>query len=966
MATDLETRQTSSKSAAYLQRTFAHLCARMRRADLVSHLLALSLLVSCYAFLVGGFDALVGNATAIWVDAIRWIACGVFGLLFLLGFARTVRCLFRKVNPYYVAAQIELNQPDAKNSLINWLDLQNEDIPPAFHKTVSARAQHTMQAADAEQTLRTRKNRFLVGALGVPALGLLVLLALGPTALMSSLLHAFYPLYTPARVTSTEITLLHPETGDAEVSPILPFVFSARITGRVPTGSRPDAPMLRYRYQKDEDDRLLLLDQTNDGTWTAQMQPTEIRTGFSYRITAGDAETATHQVRVRAAAYVKFFEISYRHTQYRKLKDGKVVFPNERSANPLVHGPRGTEVAMFMRVSRPTKAATVEFVINKVKQALPLRPSPDDPQAFHAKWTLEQSGLFRIVFTTVDGEENSDRDWYPIQVPEDESPHVVLTQPGQDVALPENDTLELAGLATSEVGLKSLALHVRVIVGPKEPLAPIPYRPGKSFQLGDGSFPEEIDYRHVLPLDELILDKGTTKILLSAGNVIEVWLEAVDCTDTPTPTGRVGASPVKRVTIIKAIDSKQAQANRDKAAQRQQEHAKRQDKDHARKNDERKKEPNGATGQSHPQKDHDAAKNEKEDFENKLSQAKKEQDQQKQKGGAKPADQPNAEKKDGPQPGDGGAEPQAKKQPSISPDEAGNEKGQGGGDAGQPKDRGEKEKGKDGPPQGNAKGVEQNGPEPPNKGQQTALDPAPPGAKAKGGMMGDAAGAAKGDQQQEPAAGSTRGAEQKAGSEQPSLGAVAKLVEQLSDRNGKANDAAAALAGFGKTADDPRVRDIVQDILKQNGRDPKTGKEEKKGPNTFGSGGKTPGIFDDVKAAAVNRLFAAKLGQMQLDDWKKRLTPDLLKRAGMSDADWQRYVQSMQTYDALVRRLNAQQIRAADRKTLLGKGGALPGAGPSLIENKGASNTPLEGGSALPPPELLDAQRRFSERPLNP
>jgi hypothetical protein len=85
-----------------------------------------------------------------------------------------------------------------------------------------------------------------------------------------------------------------------------------------------------------------------------------------------------------------------------------------------------------------------------------------------------------------------------------------------------------------------------------------------------------------------------------------------------------------------------------------------------------------------------------------------------------------------------------------------------------------------------------------------------------------------------------------------------------------------------------------------------------------------------------------------------------LKKAGLTEAEWQRYVKNMQAYDALVRRLNAQQIRAAEKQSLLGKGGS---AGPSLVEGKGLRDTPLDGGSALPPPELLDAQRRFSERP---
>lgn len=965
MATDLETRKSSTKSSVFLQRKFADLCARIRRVDLVAQLLGLLLVVFFYAFIVGGFDWLVGNSTALWVEATRWIGFGVFVALAGFCMVLTIRCLFRSVNPYYVAHQLERSLPDAKNSLINWLDLQDQDIPVAFHKTLGSRAEEQMNEADAEQTVRKRKNWVLLGMLSLPTLGLLLLFFLGPAALLTSLLRGFYPFYTPAMVTRTQITLLQPDAGDAEVSPTQPIAFAARIEGRFPTGIRPDAPMLRYRYQKDEDFRTLPLQPGADGSWNAELPAREVRTGFTYRITAGDAETPEHQIRVRGPVHVRKYEINYLHRPYRKLPNRTAVFPNRDFAKPLIHAPRGSEVEMIVRASQPVKRASVEIVVKEEKQTLPIRMLPDDPQAFACKWTLEQAGQFRVVFITTAGEENADRDWRPIQVPEDELPQVVLTQPGKDVSVPENGTLELAAFATSEIGVKSLTLHLRVLNDATKPiLAPKAYRPQHSLKFDDDTYPGEVSYLDYLAFDELKDDKGVTRGL-AAGTVIEYWLEATDCTDTPNPTGRVGKSSTYKVTLTAADKTPQRAAKRKQAIERNQQHAKKQDSVHAKKNDDRKKDQGGAAGQSDAQKDHDAAKKEKDDIENKLNQGQKEQDKQKQAGGAKSAEQPNPEKKDGPQPGDG-AEPQAKKQPSMPPDNAGADKGPGEGDAGQPKDSGAKEKAKDGPPQGNAKGIEQNGPDVPNKDHQTAMNPSQPHAKSKGGMA-DQAGAAKAEPKQEDGqgAGNARSDGPKTGKSQPTPGDVAKLVEQLADRDGKADDAAKALAEIGKSSSDPRLRDLAPEILKKNGRDPKTGKEEKKGPNTFGSGGATKGITDTAKAAAVNREFAAKLGQMQLDDWNKRLSPDLLKKAGLSEADWQRYVKAMQSFDALVRRLNAQQIRAAEKQALLGKGGTFPSGGPNLVESKGR-NTPLEAGGALPPPEVFDAQERHSKRTSKP
>ena len=117
--------------------------------------------------------------------------------------------------------------------------------------------------------------------------------------------------------------------------------------------------------------------------------------------------------------------------------------------------------------------------------------------------------------------------------------------------------------------------------------------------------------------------------------------------------------------------------------------------------------------------------------------------------------------------------------------------------------------------------------------------------------------------------------------------------------------------------------------------------------------------LEDLKAAAANREFLRRIGQMQLDDWKKRMTPDLLKKAGLSDADWQRYLKLAQDHDAAVRRLNAKLLQDALKKEL--RGGANPNAGLREVENSGVSGTPLDGNRGAPPPELRDPLRRLNK-----
>lgn len=261
-------------------------------------------------------------------------------------------------------------------------------------------------------------------------------------------------------------------------------------------------------------------------------------------------------------------------------------------------------------------------------------------------------------------------------------------------------------------------------------------------------------------------------------------------------------------------------------------------------------------------------------------------------------------------------------------------------------------------PQGNAKGIDLNGPEASPKNMPSASQP--PEATSKGSMMADAS---KGEPKQgspdsakQP--GSARGDDSKAKSKVPQWIEVAERIAQLADPGAKADEASKILDGIVKDSNDPRKSDIAKEALEKINRDPKKDKEEKKGPSPVGSGGKSPGLSDELKAAAAIREFAARIGQMQLDDWRKQMTPDLMKRAGLTEAEWRHYVKSMQSYDALVRQLNAKLAKEALNTDKISR--ANRNVGLQKVENTGASNDPLIGRAPVPS-ELRDAVRRFAK-----
>ena len=957
MATDLEPVRPTSKTEAFLRRKFADLAARIQRVDLVAHLLTLVLVIASYALVMGTFDWFIGVATGPYITAFRWAAgCGVVAAI-ILTLALTVRCLFRRVNPYYVAHQLEQTLPDAKNGLINWLDLDDEDLPSAFQKNLRARAAEQWKQGDADEIVPKRKNWVLLGTLGFLALGLASLLIADPLGFLGSMRRAFWPIDAPPPVGRTHLTLLRPEDGDIEVNPTQTVNFAAKIEGRVPASDRPDAARLHWRYQEDEDWRTLPLEFESANVWTSEMPASQLRTGFTYKLSAGDAETHEHQVRVRGRAHIATFEVAYRHRAYRKLPQSPpAIFPNPNAAKPIVHGPVGSEVDMRLRTSRPIKNARVEALFGATKKDLPVELRKQDPHAIVCRFTLAQPGQFRVVYTATDGEENADREWYDINVQSDELPRVTLTRPGKDIEVPANRSIILEGKATSPFGVRGLTLQLRV-TGQDVNLLAVPYRSGKSFQFDNGTFPGEIEYMEFVPLNQLQADKGGAHEF-PAGTILEYWLEAADGADYPSATGNVGRSITHKVKLLPAEkDDKQEQIRRKEAAKQKSQHQKKQDEQHSKDNKKSNANKggggNGQNGGASPEQ----IKKEIDDAKKKLDNAT--QEPRPDRGAGKGAEPKNADSKGG----QGSAvapEPSQKDAPSMPGDDAGRSKDQEGSASGEPKNDGAGPKKSDGPQQGNAKGVEQQGPDRPSNEQQAEKNgAAPPNLQAKAGTMNDA-GTPKAEPKEGPGdaakgPGQARDAEPKLNPKQPNWDDIAKRIESLPEKGSQGDGAAKDLADIGKNADDWRKQQIAQEALEKNGRDPQTGKR-----NPFGSGGKSPGISDDLKAAAANREFGARIGQMQLDDWQKRMTPDLLKKAGMSDADWQRFIKNTQAYDAQVRALNAQIARKA-LKDLSGPR-TTPGAKLNSVENIGTSNT----GAVLiapPPPELRDALRRLENTP---
>src|SRR5437870_3659584 len=233
MSTAVEPRKPSAVETS-IERSLADTCRRIRLFDAGASLLLLGAVTCAYLLAFALFDLTVGGANSGAALVARWMAClaflGVAGALTV----QVLRRLVRPVNPYYAARRLEDTVPEAKNSVINWLDLHDEPLPAALRKTLGGKAARDLKEADPEQVIDRKPTWILAGVFIALLLGLLILFATRPGQFFSLVGRALMPFYHSRLVSQTDIKLIRPESGDLVVTEKQAVTFVAQIEGRVP------------------------------------------------------------------------------------------------------------------------------------------------------------------------------------------------------------------------------------------------------------------------------------------------------------------------------------------------------------------------------------------------------------------------------------------------------------------------------------------------------------------------------------------------------------------------------------------------------------------------------------------------------------------------------------------------------------------------------------------------------------
>ncbi|HEY2784708.1 MAG TPA: hypothetical protein VGJ05_06995, partial [Fimbriiglobus sp.] len=542
----------AGKDEAIIRRQLAAAAGRIRLVDVLTGGLAVLALVLGYAAVALVLDK--------WLDlpaAVRKV--GFAGLL-LAGIglvARFVlRPLFQTVNPLYAAKKVETTAPDAKNAVVNWVDLEDDNLPAAVKAAVQAKAAAELRDADLSQA--TGSKSFV--RLGFAAAAFLVILLIlfvrfSPTQFRSLVVRAFAPFSAGQIANRTRITLTNPAEGDVTVTSGQSMTVEVTVDGRLPPTDGPDRIRLRVRYSlaaTDFEEYPLEPGNTNKD-WQLRVPAAVIQNGCWYRVAGGDGETPEYKVTVRPQPLLTGFQSRYVYPAYLRLKP-------ETGTGPKLEAYRGTKVTLTATTNRELRDG--RMVLDGKGKVIPGTVCGDGNNALRFELTLVEDAVYRIYFTATSGEVNPEPYSYPIRVITDGAPAVTITKPAElETSQPANGRLDVDALATDDQGIDTVTLRLQLS---GKPLAPKPYDGGKSFKRdADGSFPTRVETKDSVSFADLKDAAGHT-IVPKEGDVLEYWVEAVDnCT---VPTAHVGKSKVHRVKILAPVTAPQPQKQQQQQA----------------------------------------------------------------------------------------------------------------------------------------------------------------------------------------------------------------------------------------------------------------------------------------------------------------------------------------------------------------------------------------------------------------
>jgi len=482
----------------------------------------------------------------------QWVVPGGFGIglrwtLLLTLLVATAAWLvwkvgrpyIRSVNRLFAAHEIEKSEPGLKSNLLNLVDLRaaGREIDPSVLRALERHAAVQLQQIDVTQAIDHRPLMRTAYVLLAVVVMFCLYALISPKKISKSIWRGLLPAANVDVATRTEILSVEP--GDTTVLARESVEVIVDLVGVIPERAEVLFTTVDGKFQNEPVPLTPDEAKTRFRGWLRGENGQGLLQDLTYVVRANDAVSKTYRITVEQPPSATPDQVKFEFPAYMKLE-------STEQLGGQIEAWEGAKVTLSAHTNMPVKSAVVQFLDEAQATApngeeVPMTVSSDGLH-LEAKWTLalrsdaSYSKHYRIQCKTKTDATDPQPTVYGITIRPDLPPEVALLEPVRDLEASANAIIPLLIQARDpDFELSRINLHVE--------------KGGQSI-LND-SISDTKQSRALLKHD-LALDP----LGLSAGDVIEFWVEAFD---NKQPRANRKNTPRLKVTIVKPVSQKEAQ-----------------------------------------------------------------------------------------------------------------------------------------------------------------------------------------------------------------------------------------------------------------------------------------------------------------------------------------------------------------------------------------------------------------------
>ena len=435
--------------------------------------------------LIGFLAILVGESIIDWLmpmpSAVRIaLLAGIFGATLYLLYRYLIQPMRASLTLRDVALNVEQSHPNLEDRVVSAVQFgsRESDDPVEAHMLQRLLEDTTqrIKGIDFKATIDHSRTRKYVGiaTLAIAACGLLTLLF--PTETHTSLMRVLMPWERTDPILTTKVNVT---PGDARILRGKSLPIETTVTGK-----DAEKVVLTY-YDKDTPPTA-----ENEGSKQEinMVQNPEDKRGFAYEIfnidadmeyyvVANETTSERYTVEVFEMPRVEEISVSYDYPEYTQLKPvvqqgtGDIQAVVGTTAEIRITANKAIQNATFTHQNSESEAVTEE---EGADEAIALK-SPEmliaDGNILTTTLEVNEDGKYTVELLCIDGFNNEVPIEYTVKAMPDNTPEVVIKEPGRDVDATKLEEVKIVAEATDDYGVEKFNLMYRIGAGDLKELA---------------------------------------------------------------------------------------------------------------------------------------------------------------------------------------------------------------------------------------------------------------------------------------------------------------------------------------------------------------------------------------------------------------------------------------------------------------------------------------------------------------